>query len=139
MHKGNTKGGNTRSDVNAAQRAQLALKLRAAKLPYSVIAEKCGYANKGAAYNAIQRELNNCIVEDVDVLRREEAFMLDQIHTECWALFMQKDNDKRLYAVDRVLQVSERRARLLGLDKAKDDIPTNATIIRQYEAEVKEV
>lgn len=103
-------------DANAAQRAATATSLRARRLTYQAIAEQCGYGSASACRKAIQRELQRVVVTNVDELRREELAMLDKLHTECWDLAMDKGYKGRLFAVDRLLAISERRAKLLGMD-----------------------
>jgi hypothetical protein len=115
--------GKTR-DVNAANRAALALQLRAQKLTYEEIAQRCGYASKGACHNAIQRELQRVVVDNVDELRREEADGLNQLEAECWKRLYSEEHEKAmLFAVDRIIAIKERRARLFGLD-----VSTNGNI-----------
>ena len=64
-------------DVNAAQRAALAVKLRTSKLTYDQIARQCGYSDRASARKAIMRELERVVVTNVDELRREELATLD--------------------------------------------------------------
>jgi len=119
-------------DVNAGQRASLAVKLRAAKLTYEQIAAQTGYSNASACRKAILRELDRTIVKNIDELRIQELSMLDQLHTECWKLVMDKNNERgKLWAVDRVLAISERRAKLMGLDLSTDAAIAAAQIIVQ--------
>jgi hypothetical protein len=117
--------------VNSAQRAALALKLRAAKLTYDQIAVQLGFSDRSACRKAIQRELDRVVVSNVEELRREEGYMLDQMHTECWQLFMDKKNTYRLYAADRILSISEARRKLLNLDVKPDEIAANITVVRE--------
>jgi hypothetical protein len=44
-----------------------------------------------------------------------------------------------LFAVDRIVAIKERRAKLMGLDVKPDAIPDGLTIIRKYAAEVDQV
>lgn len=119
-------------DVNAATRAVQALQLRMQKLTFAEIATRCGYASPGAARKAILREMNRVVVANVNEMRREELAMLDQLHSEAWQLAMDKKNTYRLYAADRVLAISERRAKLMGLDTPVESaIAANLTIIRE--------
>lgn len=122
---------NTRRDVIAAERALLAVKLRASKLSYEEIAKRCGYANKAACYNAVQRELNRVVVENVEELRREELATLDHLQQQVMPLIEDKDNRGRLFAVDRILAIQERRSRLMGLDIASGDVIANQVVIRE--------
>ena len=119
--------GNTR-DVNAGIRASLALKLRAQqRLSYAEIAQQCGFASKGAAHNAVQRELARNISTNVDEMRREELATLEYLEQTCLKRMRDEQYEKSmLFAVDRLLQISERRAKLMGLDTRADEELTNA-------------
>lgn len=125
-------------DVNAAQRASLAVKLRAQRLTFEEIAKRVGYASPGACRNAIMRELQRCAVQDVEEMRAEEGRALDQLQAAVWPLAV-PDNDGaqskkkvNFYAVDRVLAIMERRARLFGLDAAKDsNVIAQAVVVRE--------
>jgi hypothetical protein len=130
--------GRTR-DVNAAQRATLALQLRTQGQTYEQIAQTCGYASRGACHDAIQRELSRVVVENVDELRREQLVALDRLQDMCWGLAKDPENKGRLFAVDRILQILERRAKLMGLDAKPDALPDGTTIIREYSVEVSQV
>lgn len=129
----------TTRDVNAAQRAALAIKLRASKMSYEQVAQQAGYSDRSAAHKAVQRELQRAVVSNVDELRREESVTLDLMQTECMKLFLDKENKGRLFAADRILVIMERRARLFGLDAKPDAIPDGVTIIREYGTEVGRV
>lgn len=119
----------TNRDVNAAQRAALAVKLRAQKVKYDDIAKSCGYGSAGAAHKAIQRELKRTISTNVEEMRREELASLEHLEAECWKIFDEKKYEKgRLFAVDRILSIKERRAKLMGLD-VPADVAANANIV----------
>lgn len=112
-------------DVNAAQRVSLAVKLRTQKVKYEEIARLCGYGSAGAAHKAVMRELDRTVVQNVEELRKEELESLERLEFECWKIFQDKDRARgQLFAVDRILQIKERRAKLLGMD-----VQANATII----------
>jgi hypothetical protein len=117
-----TQGGTTlvNRDVNAAQRAVLAIQLRASKMTYADIAKQCGYADASSCRKAILREMSRVVVTNVEELRHEELYMLDRLHTEMWALAMDKANTYRTYAADRVLAISEARRKLMGMDTPVD-------------------
>jgi AraC-like DNA-binding protein len=121
-------------DINAAQRAAVALQLRAQKLPYEEIARRCGYASRSAAYRAIQREMDRTIVANVEQLRQEEMLLLDQLQAEVYALAFDRENRSRLFAIDRLLQISDRRCRLMGLDRSPDDAQFGQVVIREVPA-----
>lgn len=138
-------------DVNAAQRAQLAVKLRAQRLTFDVIAQKAGYASPGAARNAIQRELQRTMSEDTNELRREELDMLNRLHASIWPMAVLeaasydqatkepvaldekgKKKQPNLFAVDRIVAISERRCKLMGLDQSvKEAAIGNVVVIRE--------
>lgn len=131
MTRHNNTKGNTR-DVNAAQRAILALQLRAQKLTYEEIAQRAGYNDRAAAHKAVQRELQRVVVENVEELRQEEADGLDRLEAACWKRLESIDHEKAmLFAVDRILAIKERRAKLFGLDQTKGDVIANQVVIRE--------
>lgn len=141
--RGENSGGNTR-DVNAGIRAALALKLRAEQhLPYVQIAQQCGFASKGAAHNAVQRELERTISTNVEQMRKEELATLDYLEmTILKRLRDEQYASGMLFAVDRMLTLMERRARLMGLDMPVDAaVFANQIVIREipqgYLGEVK--
>lgn len=125
-------------DANAAARVALAISLRAQKMPYAEIARRCGYRSVGGCHDAVQRELQRVIVKNVEELRREELHMLDKLHALVWEqvvippdegeeedefggdkLRKKKKRTKsgvNFFAVDRLLAISERRCKLMGLD-----------------------
>lgn len=111
----------TNRDVNATQRAMLAVQLRTQKLTYEQIALQAGYANAGTCRKAIMREMQRVAVENVDTLRREELAILDKMHSEIWSLFINPANKGRLFAADRIIAISERRSKLMGLDVRPDE------------------
>jgi hypothetical protein len=128
---GNTQGNSTR-DVNAAMKAQLAMRYRAQRLSWDEVATKAGFSSRGAAHNAVQRELSRCVTADVKLLQQEESVSLDLLESECWELFLNKNNTFRLYAADRILAAKERRAKLMGLDTPVDTALTgNVVVVRE--------
>jgi hypothetical protein len=130
-----TKQGVQNRDVNAAQRVAMAVKLRAAKVGYEQIARQCGYGNPGTAHRAVMRELERTVVTNVEELRREELATLDTLQTECMTLALDRGNKARLFAVDRLLAIMERRSKLMGLDVPVDQaMNTNITLIREVPA-----
>lgn len=119
-------------DLNAASRVALALKLRAAKMTYDQIASQCGYADRSSARKAIMRELDRTIVTAVEELRREELLTLDMLQQKCYTRMESKEHDKvTLFAVDRILAIQERRAKLTGLDVRPDEVAGNVVVIRE--------
>jgi hypothetical protein len=101
---------------------------------YSDIAKACGYGSAGAAHKAVMRELERTISEDVAELRREELDSLERLELECWKRLSDKEYSKSmLFAVDRIVAIKERRARLMGLDQTPDSV-LNAGMVVVREA-----
>jgi AraC-like DNA-binding protein len=117
-------------DVNASQRAVLAVQLRAQKVKYDEIAKACGYGSAGAAHKAVMRELQRTISTNVEELRREELDSLERLELKCWQRLDDKTYGKgMLFAVDRILAIKERRARLMGLDTPVDVAQNNNLVV----------
>ena len=119
-------------DVNAANRCTLAIKLRAMKMTYEAIAAQCGYANASSARKAVMRELDRCVIKNVEDLRTEELDSLEQLELVCWKRLQDKDYSKSmLFAVDRIIAIKERRAKLMGLDTKIEDTPMPQVVIEE--------
>lgn len=101
-----------KSDPEVAEKRCKALRLRKAGLGYEAIAQKVGYSNPGSAYKAVQQALKATLREPADDVRILEAERLDRLMLGLWKQASGGDTD----AVDRVLRIMDRRARLLGLD-----------------------
>lgn len=126
-------------------------------MTYDQVAQLAGYSNASVCRKAILRELDRTVVTNVGELRREELSMLDQLHAAVWPLAVpvsredDEDDDEEeqepgrrkkkrtaevnLFAVDRILAIAERRAKLLGLDtpvKVADH--KNVIVIREVPA-----
>ena len=125
----------TQRDINASERSRLALQLRKEGWTLDEIAQQCGYQDKSGAYRAIKRELERLPVEDADNLRKLELMRLDDLYSICYKRMKDKgpkgERDP-LWAVDRLLKISEQRARLMGLDISKDaNIAANMVVVRE--------
>lgn len=134
-------------DIDATQKATLALELRKTGLTLDEIARQCGYANRGGACRAIKRELDRIPVEDAVDLRKLEYMRLEQLTSIIFPVVVvdvdtpEDDKEEKkpvkktkvnLFAVDRLLAISERRAKLMGLDTPIDsDIPTVQIVIQE--------
>ncbi len=93
-------------------RAQEAVKLRAAGMPYYAIADRLGYADESGARKAVDRLLSRVDHEQVGELRQLEGRRLDQLQQAHWVAALQGDVD----AARIVLGVIDRRAKLFGLN-----------------------
>ena len=116
-------------DVLATSRVTLALKLRAEKQTYQSIADQCGYGTAQAAHKAVMRELERVVVSNVEQLRAEELEVIDTMHREVWAMFMDKKSKLRLFAVDRLIALSAARRKLMGMDLGDDGVVAGAQVI----------
>ena len=103
------------------------LELRRACLSFDAIAEQVGIGHRSDAHKVYKRALARTLQEPAAEIRQLEADRLDRLQVAVWTKALRGD----LSAVDRVLRVMERRARLLGLDHA-DGIAERAL---QLEAE----
>jgi hypothetical protein len=88
-----------------------ALHLRLAGLSYDAIAHQLGYHHRAAAYRAVLRALTATQREAAPAVRALELARLDALLERVWP----KALAGHLPAVDRVLAILDRRARLLGL------------------------
>lgn len=126
-----TRGGNQRSaeaKLSAAERSAKALAMRLRRHTYDEIAQALGYSHKSAARKAVEREIAKVPREGAKELLTQELETLDRLQQRIMGLVLDerldsKGNDKGpdLWALDRVLQIMDRRARLMGLDKIGDD------------------
>lgn len=126
----NSPGGFVRTEEQAILDTE-ALKLRSLGWTYQRIADHVG-VTKATAYNRVQRALSAIPAEAVDEFRRLEMERLDTI----LAIAMDKalSNDKgALFAIDRVLAIQERRAKLMGLDAP---VKTQVITLDYIEAEI---
>ena len=100
--------------VQAHERHLQALELRKAGATYQAIAEQLGYAHAKSAYKAVASALRATLREPAAGVRELEVARLDSALLAVWRR-VQAGDDK---AIDRLLRISERRAKLLGLDAA---------------------
>jgi hypothetical protein len=99
--------------VNAHERQLMALDLRKAGMQYAAIAQQLNYRSAAGAFAAVRSALKRTLKEPADELRQLEVSRLDAMLAGLWIKARKGDN----YAIDRVLRIMERRAKLLGLDK----------------------
>lgn len=94
------------------EREKRVLELRRAGVTFDAIAEQLAFADRGAAYKAFTRALARTLQQPAAELRELELDRLDRLQAAVWAAAMRGD----LKAIDRILRIAERRARLMGLD-----------------------
>lgn len=116
--------------VEIAQRRKECLRLREAYLSYPQIAERLGIS-ASQAYQDVAYEIRRIPQEAADSLRAMETRSLDELEGRAWIALKggrmpcpecgaPVPLPARLSALDRILRVKERRARMLGLDKAPE-------------------
>jgi hypothetical protein len=113
--KKSKRGRNLQNEVEASDRMRRALELRKAGVGYQQIADALGYAGPSGAYSAVDRALREVRREPAEALLRLELERLDQM----MVAIAEQVREGNLKAIDRALRISERRCRLLGLDKAE--------------------
>lgn len=118
-----------------AQRDAEATRLRARGHTYVEIAVELGYADHAGARKAVQRALVATVAEPAEEVRALQLEQLDRLALAAWAVLERAhvtvshgkiildeadqpllDDGPVLAAIDRLLKIQERRAKLLGLD-----------------------
>lgn len=110
----------TSARLAAAERSKAALELRLRRMSYREIATRLGYTNAGAAWKAIAREIAKVPREDAKLLRTAELETLDLLQASVMTSAL-SGKAAGLWALDRVLAIMDRRARLAGLANVGDD------------------
>ncbi len=81
------------------------------------------------------RELERTISSKTETVRLEELDSLERLEYKCWQRLENVLYEKSmLFAVDRILAIKERRARLMGLDIRTDEMPGPQIIIQEVPA-----
>lgn len=125
--------------TKTAVRRAKAVEMRTRGSSWQEIADDLGYVNRSAACADVTRALEAAVVEqnrNIDLMRQEELRAYDQLLVEAWAVLEREhvtvshgriirdeetgekllDDGPVLQAIDRVVRIRERRAKLLGLD-----------------------
>ena len=89
-----------------------ALNLRRAGASYQQIADRLGYSDYQSAFRSVQNLLKKMTSESVEELRAVENERLDTMQIAVWNDAVKGDDR----AINTVIRISERRARLNGLD-----------------------
>ena len=99
-------------DPDALEKQAQVLSLRRLGATFDQIAKQLGYASASGAYNAYRKACMNIIYEEVEETRKMECDRLDNAQTR----IMPAVNNGDVSAINALLRIMERRARLLGLD-----------------------
>ncbi len=105
--------------IEAKVKESQALELRRAGLDYNRIAQAVGYETAAEAKRAIADALARLSpIDDIALVRRMEVDRLDTLMASRWKAAVSGDDG----AMDRVLRILERRAKLLGLDSPSQSV-----------------
>lgn len=119
-------------DMNAAVRAALGFKLRYHEhKTWDEVAQAAGYASRGAARNAVRREAARHISHDIEEIREEELYRLEQLQKRCYQEATDKGNDSWTWSVDRWVNLSKRKSELMNLDKRPEEELTQQNYIKK--------
>lgn len=99
--------------IEKDERQAAAMNLRKCGISYDRIAAELGYASASGAYEAVKAGLAKTLREPADELRQLELDRLDAMLEAISENVMAGDLDN----IATALRISERRARLLGLDR----------------------
>jgi len=106
-----------------------ALQLRLAGRSYEDIRVACGYKSVGSAYAAVESAMKKTLREPASRIRELEQERIDKALASIWKNVLAG----HLGAVQTFIRLSERRARLLGLDEpVKQDITSGGEVIKGY-------
>jgi hypothetical protein len=116
----------TKQQRTALDRQLAALTLRQAGCTFEQIAHRLGYANRASAWHAVQAGLTATWQAPTDERRRLEVQRLDAAHQALWPRAIRGD----LHAIDRVLRVMVRRAKLVGSDAPQRHLVTTEVLLQ---------
>ena len=102
----------THLDPDTLEKEAQVLSLRRLGATFDAIAKQLGYASASGAYNAYRRACLKIIYEEVEETRKMEMDRLDNAQTR----IMNAVNNGDIPAINALLRIMERRAKLLGLD-----------------------
>ena len=106
---------NKQPDPEVIDREVKVLELRRAGLTWQKIAVEVGYADPTGAYAAYKRAVKRVLQEPAEEVRQQEIDRLDRLQVAVWPRAMKGDDR----AINTILRLMERRAKLLGLDAAQ--------------------
>jgi len=89
------------------------VKLRRGGLTWDLIAQRVGYSHPASARDAYMRASARIVRDDVEEIRRVEQDRLDMAQTAIWSKVLQGDTQ----AVNTLIRIMERRAKMFGLDQ----------------------
>lgn len=125
--------------LNQYAKVQRCLEMRKRGLTWSEIAEREGYPHRQGPHNLVMGYLNEVKSETAEELRALENERLDELLSAHYPQAVNAAHEDRFRATDRVLAISERRAKMNGLDQQRlsvDTGPLGLNIIVQRGLEI---
>ncbi len=114
---------NGHKEIERSEKRKKCLEMREAGYSYEEIAEAMGWKGKSTARKFVQRALKATYQEPADAVRQLELRRLDRLAKGIWQQATGKPaigdtpaEPPSLFAIDRLMKLMDRRARLLGLD-----------------------
>lgn len=114
--------------AKTAERRAQAIQLRLSGVDWQTIADRLGYSDRAAACKDVSRalETNQKAAEKAgEDYRVLELARLDRLQAALWAQALHGDHK----AVDTLLRLMQRRAKMLGLDEAPDGADTARSML----------
>lgn len=142
MARNNRNTAKPHMDPNGSVRAQMALDLRIQGFEWEEVASKCGYANKGTAYNVVYKLLDRHENESAERYRRILTKRMEKLHTVYFSgamggeTYTDRDGKERIArpnpeAAAICLQLYDKMMRLHGLEVKPDSTGTQ-NVRREY-------
>lgn len=104
--------------IEAVEKRRRALELRKAGATYATIAQTLGFASHAGAYKTVMIAFAEIKAEHVEEVRTLELLRLDQMLIAIWPKISEAGVTlaDRVRAIDAVLRIMDRRAKMLGID-----------------------
>lgn len=100
-------------DIDVIERERQVIEMRRAGQTFDEIANAIGYATPASAHHAYTRALKRTLITaGTEEIREQELDRLERLQTFAWV----EAERGNLKAMETVLKIMQRRARLLGLD-----------------------
>lgn len=115
------------AQIRTEERQAEALRLRKRGVTFEEIAHQVGYATPSGAYEAVKSAMAKTLREPADELRQLELARLDSMLEAIIEKVLSGDLD----AIGTALRISERRSRLLGLDRRETPIKTKLSKLKE--------
>jgi hypothetical protein len=110
-------GQKTVKAIETAERERKAVVAALSGASFDDIARDLGYTTRAGAWKAVQRALKRTVQPAADEYRQLELMRLDRLLVGLWPIAIgDGDTPPDYEAIDRVIRIMQRRAKLLGLD-----------------------